>query len=495
MTITLKHFIQTKRRSIFYWLCLITLLSASATLLFYNLGVERLEDYDEMRHGVNAYEMSINNDYIVHTFNDEPDFYNCKPPLSMWLIALGYSIFGYSILGLRFFSALSMWLMIAVLGIWLKRYGWLTSIIAVGALTATAVVYQYHYARYGDPDALYQLFVTISMLCMLSSKNNFKYFYGSAVCFGFAFLVKSWHAVLIPMTCFVYLLIANRLKELTWKRVGLLLISAFAVILPWMIARYSRDGFKFLSAMFTTDVAARVSINPNELDGMPFSFYFTYLFSQIQFAGGIAISLIAWLILKTHTGKQLTETRSELLGILTWIFLTPVLFSFVNFKLRWYVFTSYTAGAVMLGFLVQQIWVSKVNKSIRVMTVAVSVMLVLYGIGMNYLYVQSRTNQQKYHATMMSILSREDYTGMHAYIQYSEMIDGQHVSTWLQGNRYIARMYGDVICIDGGVDAFREDTEPSIIIIGQKAQEALIDELGYEYPTIVDQGPIVVFSN
>lgn len=116
--------------------------------------------------------MVINNDYIVQTYDGATDYYNCKPPLSMWMISLGYKIFGFNLIGMRFYSALSMWLMIAMLGLWLKRYGRITSLVSVGAMIATMAVYEYHYARFGDPDALYQLFFTASMLFMLSSERT-----------------------------------------------------------------------------------------------------------------------------------------------------------------------------------------------------------------------------------------------------------------------------------------------------------------------------------
>ena len=74
-------------------------------------------DYDESRHGINAYEMIRNQDYVVSTYQGEPDYWNLKPPLSFWLIAVGYRMFGYNALGLRFFSALASLLVSAALAL------------------------------------------------------------------------------------------------------------------------------------------------------------------------------------------------------------------------------------------------------------------------------------------------------------------------------------------------------------------------------------------
>ena len=91
-----------KTARLLYWFCFVCLMLAAGVLLFGRLSAARLEDYDELRHGQNAYEMLQSGDYIVHTYHGEADYYNCKPPLGLWIITLGYRLFGYNLLGLRF---------------------------------------------------------------------------------------------------------------------------------------------------------------------------------------------------------------------------------------------------------------------------------------------------------------------------------------------------------------------------------------------------------
>ena len=81
-----------------------------ALLCFYHLDYGELMDWDEARHGVSAYEMLQTGEPIVTTYAYSPDYWNLKPPLSEWLIALGYKLFGYNAYGLRFFSGVSMFL-------------------------------------------------------------------------------------------------------------------------------------------------------------------------------------------------------------------------------------------------------------------------------------------------------------------------------------------------------------------------------------------------
>ena len=57
-------------------------------LLFYNLGNNSVENWDEARHGISAYEMLKNDNYMINTFNYTPDLWNLKPPLSFWTEAI-----------------------------------------------------------------------------------------------------------------------------------------------------------------------------------------------------------------------------------------------------------------------------------------------------------------------------------------------------------------------------------------------------------------------
>ena len=344
-----------KAARLLYWLCFACLMLAAGVLLFGRLSAARLEDYDELRHGQNAYEMLQSGDYIVHTYHGEADYYNCKPPLGLWIITLGYRLFGYNLLGLRFFSALSLWLMIGILGLWLRRYGSLTSLLSMGAMIATKAVYLYHYARYGELDAFFQLFFTLSMLCMLESRRNARFHYGGAFFFALAFMTKSYHAALIPLIYLLYLLLTGRVREITPKRVLLLLAVAAAVILPWAVLRWQRDGFTFLKAMFQTDVAQRAGLTAEEL-GTDFYWYLyiEYLFQQPMFAGAMILCAVSGPLLAGN-GRLRREEKADLTGLLLWLIVPVLFFSLIPFKLRWYVYASLTAGAALLGWTVQQL--------------------------------------------------------------------------------------------------------------------------------------------
>ena len=91
----------------YYWFIFAGLAVFAAMLCFLRLDVGYVASWDEARHGISAYEMIQNKNFIVNTYNYDVDYWNLKPPFSFYGIMLGFGIFGFSVRGLRLYSALS----------------------------------------------------------------------------------------------------------------------------------------------------------------------------------------------------------------------------------------------------------------------------------------------------------------------------------------------------------------------------------------------------
>ena len=74
---------------------------------------------------------------------------------------------------------------------------------------------------------------------------------------------------------------------------------------------------------------------------------------------------------------------------------------------------------------------------------------------------------------MRDQLDRDADSQVHAYIQYNE----NQQTTWMQASMLTALMYGDVVCMDGGVEAFLNDEESAILFIAKEANQEEIDQL------------------
>ena len=87
------------------WVALAATTLLTAFFCFWRLGADTILGFDEGRHAVNALEMYRNKDWIISTYNGEIDYFNLKPPLSMYMIMCGYALFGMNTLGIRVGSA------------------------------------------------------------------------------------------------------------------------------------------------------------------------------------------------------------------------------------------------------------------------------------------------------------------------------------------------------------------------------------------------------
>ncbi len=55
-------------------------------------------------YAISAWEMGKTGHLVGTTFLGAPDYYNSKPPLNVWLIALSFKTFGVSLVSLRLVS-------------------------------------------------------------------------------------------------------------------------------------------------------------------------------------------------------------------------------------------------------------------------------------------------------------------------------------------------------------------------------------------------------
>lgn len=120
----------------YYWLWFALLCAVTAFLCFRCLGVKAIDSWDEARHGISAYEMLKNKQFLVNTYLGKPDYWNVKPPLSFLSVAAGFVLCGYNAVGLRFFSALFYLLTVIFTGLFARKYSRLASLLHMVFLAA-----------------------------------------------------------------------------------------------------------------------------------------------------------------------------------------------------------------------------------------------------------------------------------------------------------------------------------------------------------------------
>ena len=491
----------------YYWIFFALAVCTLAFFCFRCLDVQYVDSWDEARHGVNAYEMIQNGDYIRHTYNYQTDDWNLKPSVSYWGIVLGFRLFGYSVLGLRFASALAYLLTGAVCALFAKRYSKEASILVLAFFCANERPLSAHLARAGDADALYMLFFTLAMLCMLRIRENHKRLYLCGLFFSLAFLTKSWHAGMIAAVGGLYLLGTGELFRLKAKEWGVFLLSVFAPLLLWFGWRFTKDGFFFLRQMVEVDLLARTGSADFEGHEFPFSFYYDMVFGAEGFiyrwlllicAAGLLCGLV-WLW-RNRAWKEAWRngTLPDVLGYLLW-FLVPFLgFSVIRTKLIWYCYpcTAPLAlgaavflgkalraplalpdsgeareGSLRPGFLRTSAGTLAAGLAVWILAAACAAGTGYY-MWNSYLHVIREAHGDPFQLFIQESVDRDSrYAGEKAYV-FVPGEDPGEIGSWDQNMLFVAEISGDFHCADGGVEEFLKEKEPAVLYMDAAHYEA-----------------------
>lgn len=346
--------------------------------LFFGIWHFPVHNFDEARHGVDAYEMIQEHSFIANYYNGEVDYYNLKPPLSYWLISLSYLIFGYHPFALRFYAAFFSLLGAIILFFYVKhKYGKVASLLSVLAFLGCVNLFAYHGVRSGDADGLFIFLFILGYTSLGRSSEKPQWIYLSGFAFALMFLAKSFHSFVFIPIVFFYLLFTKGFKNIGWWRLVLFFLCALLPIFLWGIARYQFDGWTFISKMFTFDLFQRT--RESGFEGHESTVF--YYLRAFAFNPPLLISLvlcIIYFVLKIRKKEKLSnEAKLVMISTLS-IF---GFFSLSKTRLDWYVDIGYipliVALAVLLPKFFDEILIDKPGliKTKKVLEIVVPVVL------------------------------------------------------------------------------------------------------------------------
>lgn len=454
-----------------YWIWFLLLTGLTAFLCFRCLGIGAIDSWDEARHGVSAYEMLQSGNYLVNTFAGETDYWNVKPPLSFLTVAAGFSLFGYTAVGLRFFSALSCLLVSVLTGLFARRYGRMASLFAMAFLAANYFPFKAHLARAGDADALYLLLFTLAMLAMLHIQKDQRWLYVCGLCFSLAFLTKSFHAGMIAAVGGLFLLLSRELKKMTPRIWAGFLLAALLPILLWACLRYRYDGTAFFRSMYEADIAGRTASGGMEGHGFPFSFYLTSIFWNFDYIYGFLTLtvlmgvLYRWFRPLRKPGSLLSAV--DLTGILLWLFVPLLGFSLVSTKLMWYVYPCTVPLCLLAAvFLSDFLKAEKVPVWLRSLCLLAAGAGTLLFVWNNYADNVRGARSNDLQTFVIEQFDRDSaLAGSSVYLDAYDPFLYANTDGWQQNMRLLALMEGDLDCLDGGAEAFLQDDSGSLLIL------------------------------
>jgi 4-amino-4-deoxy-L-arabinose transferase-like glycosyltransferase len=237
----------------------LTALLAAAVLLPL-LGHRPLTSWDEGIYAEVSREMLVGRNWLVPHWNFAPWFE--KPPLTLWLTALFFQVFGVTAFTARLSSALSAIALVALVHAWLiRRAGALAAWLA--SLSLLANFGFQHAAGVGETDTMLALCCSVALAGLArihadeQLESGWLLFFGG---FAFAVMTKGAAAVVLPLTV-VVLGIATRWAPRRWinRWSGLGAAVFIAITLPWHLAVYLRYRQTFLAEYLGYHVLARAT--------------------------------------------------------------------------------------------------------------------------------------------------------------------------------------------------------------------------------------------
>lgn len=329
------------------------LLAAALFNVFSGLGKERIRSWDEARHGVSSCEMMESGNYIVNTYNNEPDYWNVKPVLSFYNNIFGMKMFGRNIFGFRFFSAVSYLVIAALMFLLLRQEAGVAAALVGSATFVTLPTNWVHSFRTGDPDATFMMFCFAAFVCLWYSARKGRLLSLCTFFLGLAFLVKSFHVGIHGILVLIF--VAFHWKRYSWLDLLLAVASGAAPVLIWAAFRFHADGLEFFQAMVNLDLLGRLEAGRlDEHQYLPWYEYFLTL-NHYLLVIPLAVAACAIALGLCFKGKKCFSARQDALGRWTLLFflLSFLAFTFCHVKLKWYIFPSLLYFSVAFGELFQ----------------------------------------------------------------------------------------------------------------------------------------------
>ncbi len=322
----------------------LVLIAISLVILIAGTSYLPLLDRDEPRFSRATVEMMQRGDWVVPWFNDGYRF--DKPPLTYWMMAVGYAVFGINELGARLHAIVTSTLVTLLLFVFGRRL--FTLAVGFGAAFAWATCLQvFVHGRLALADMPMVLAVLIAHMALwelLFGGESGRYglwFWAFWLALAGGFLAKGPIAVAVPaITAGLTRLLVGR-RGLPWRRlqipVGLPL--ALALVGAWGIPTLLRTQGAFWDVGIGEHVVRRGIAAFNDRPIVPF-YYFVTIF----------LSLFPW---SANLGQLVAELRNNWRDdknkfLLAWIAGPFLIFSFYSTQLPHYTLPAFPAVLLLV---------------------------------------------------------------------------------------------------------------------------------------------------
>jgi 4-amino-4-deoxy-L-arabinose transferase-like glycosyltransferase len=253
------------------------------------LGKLPIVEWDESRLVANAFEMSKDHHWVTTHYNGQPDMWNTKPPLLIWLMVASIKLFGVTEWALRLPSALAG-TATCILLYWFIRRATKNELLAfitlVILVTSYGFIKYHHSVRTADYDSLLTLFSTAYILFyyLFIEEGRQKYLFISIVCMTLAVMTKGVAGLFFLPGLFIYTVYRRKLATLIRSPFLYLGLVFFALVVAGYYFLREGQNPGYLNAVMDNELGGRLN---KPLDGhdkqYTDSFYYYTFITRVNF--------------------------------------------------------------------------------------------------------------------------------------------------------------------------------------------------------------------
>jgi len=310
------------------------LVPAVLFLYFYNLGLNQVWQPNEAFYAEGAKNMLRTGDLLTPVFNGELRLN--KPPMTYWLTALSFHLFGLNEFALRFFQATAGLGTALITYLFARRFSGREA--AVFSFLILSLSFQFiANARYTSPEILLCFFTTLSLyLWFLSYERGSRFlFFLALTSSALGVLTKGPVGFLLPAAViFIYLLLTDR-RELLKLRyyTGTLYVGVVAGW--WFLYQFLVNRDTFVEIFLKENLKRIYALQEDP-------FYFYLLDIPVSFLPYSLLFYVALLWTLRHRARRL-------LFPLLWFATVFLAFSLVKMKIPVYIMPAFPAMAILTG--------------------------------------------------------------------------------------------------------------------------------------------------
>ncbi len=328
-------------------------------LLFYNLGSASFQNGDEATYAQCAREMSERGDYLTIYLRGEP--FLEKPPVKIWLIALGYRLFGINEMGARFSSALFALGTIA-LTILLGRllFGATAGLLAgVILLSSTQFIHE-HCGRTAEMEPETAFLYVASMISLWLARRDGRWFYVFGASLGILAMTKGPLIIPVLAVAFLFLVFGRPRSSVTPRTTVFSILIFLAVAVPWHLHQLSVHGDLFRRGYLETHMLGRLTGNAE--DGIAGHVIGLKAKPPVRYYSSVVFfSVFPWSLLilpaLAHHLRQIWKRRSDAGKLLLlWIAVFALSIGVARGKLPWYAIPMLPALALSVAGLCRDLY-------------------------------------------------------------------------------------------------------------------------------------------